>query len=62
MMTCSEKKETEAVTANVDTISKASTEVYYQQSSWNEAKVKEVQLKDASTAVFIEIVEILPLG
>lgn len=55
MMACSQKKETEAVTANVDTISKASTEVYYQQSSWDEAKVKEILKNNASKAAAVVV-------
>lgn len=55
LMACSEKKETEAVTASVDTISKASTEVYYGESSWDEAKVKEALKNNVSKAAAVVV-------
>ncbi|MCR1950568.1 MULTISPECIES: pyridoxamine 5'-phosphate oxidase family protein [unclassified Clostridium] len=55
MIACSEQKENETVTASVDTISKASTEVYYGESSWDEAKVKEVLKNNVSKAAAVVV-------
>ena len=55
MMACSEKKENETVTANVDTISQASKEVYYGESSWDQAKVKEVLKNNVSKAAAVVV-------
>lgn len=55
MMACSEKKENEVTTANVDTISQASTGIFYEKSSWDESKVKDVLKNNVSNAAAVVV-------